>query len=298
MDKKPTIFASASELALDELFKHTVASDLTYSFRNREDGEIMTGFARDQPEMWCENNDSDVTPKHSSISATIDSPSSMYDSPTSGTKAVGGDSVMGMGATSGSSHDQSDDDDLDTETGPCEHNADVKRIRRMVSNRESARRSRKRKQEHLQELEQQVEQLRGENSSLFKNLTDATQQFKDASTNNRVLKSDVEALRAKVKLAEDMVTRGSLTSSLSQLLQNHLSTTSTTSGSTTRSFSSTGSVRNMTAASRVPANVSPTVTVRHGHHQDVPSSFPGSRDPVSCASEMWPWESHIPTIPK
>lgn len=44
----------------------------------------------------------------------------------------------------------------------------------------------------------QVEQLRGENSSLFKNLTDATQQFKDASTNNRVLKSDVEALRAKV----------------------------------------------------------------------------------------------------
>ncbi|PWA77055.1 5-enolpyruvylshikimate-3-phosphate synthase [Artemisia annua] len=43
----------------------------------------------------------------------------------------------------------------------------------------------------------QVEQLRGEYSILFKQLMNAIQQFKDASTNNRVLKSDVEALRAK-----------------------------------------------------------------------------------------------------
>lgn len=102
----------------------------------------------------------------------------------------------------------------------------------MVSNRESARRSRKRKQAHLADLElqvsnifpcmfylidqikieeknwnlksylcfeySQVEQLRGENASLYKQLTDASQQFGDANTNNRVLKSDVEALRAKV----------------------------------------------------------------------------------------------------
>lgn len=44
----------------------------------------------------------------------------------------------------------------------------------------------------------QVDQYRGENESLFKQLADATQQYKDALTNNRVLKSDVEALRAKV----------------------------------------------------------------------------------------------------
>lgn len=44
----------------------------------------------------------------------------------------------------------------------------------------------------------QVDQLRGENSTLFKNMTNANQQFKDATNNNRVLKSDVEALRAKV----------------------------------------------------------------------------------------------------
>lgn len=43
-----------------------------------------------------------------------------------------------------------------------------------------------------------IDQLRGENSTLFKNMTSANQQFKDATNNNRVLKSDVEALRAKV----------------------------------------------------------------------------------------------------
>lgn len=44
----------------------------------------------------------------------------------------------------------------------------------------------------------QVEQLRGEHASLFKQLTDATQQLQDAATDNRVLNSDVEALRMKV----------------------------------------------------------------------------------------------------
>jgi len=88
---------------------------------------------------------------------------------------------------------------------------------RMVSNRESARRSRKRKQAHLVDLETQVDQLRGENASLFKQLTDANQQFTTAVTDNRILKSDVEALRVKVKLAEDMVARGALSCGLGSL---------------------------------------------------------------------------------
>lgn len=44
----------------------------------------------------------------------------------------------------------------------------------------------------------QVDQLREENSSLYKQLTDANQQFGEAVTDHRVLKSDVEALRVKV----------------------------------------------------------------------------------------------------
>lgn len=44
----------------------------------------------------------------------------------------------------------------------------------------------------------QVEQLKGENSTLFKQLSEANQQFTTAVTDNRILKSDVEALRVKV----------------------------------------------------------------------------------------------------
>ena len=47
-------------------------------------------------------------------------------------------------------------------------------------------------------LPDQVEKLRGENSSLFKQFTDITQQYREADTSNRVLKSDVDAMRARV----------------------------------------------------------------------------------------------------
>ncbi|XP_039688050.1 bZIP transcription factor RISBZ4 [Medicago truncatula] len=67
-----------------------------------------------------------------------------------------------------------------------------------VSNPKSARRSRRRKQAHLFELESQVGKLKLENATLYKQFTDASQQFHEADTNNQVLKSDVEALRAKV----------------------------------------------------------------------------------------------------
>ncbi|CAO2837077.1 unnamed protein product [Amaranthus hypochondriacus] len=101
---------------------------------------------------------------------------------------------------------QSDDDDLEGENETTDP-ADVKRVRRMLSNRESARRSRRRKQAHLTELETQVSQLRVENSSLLKRLTDISQKFNDAAVDNRVLKADVETLRAKVKMAEETVKR-------------------------------------------------------------------------------------------
>lgn len=44
----------------------------------------------------------------------------------------------------------------------------------------------------------QVSQLRVENSSLLKRLTDISQKYNEAAVDNRVLKADVETLRAKV----------------------------------------------------------------------------------------------------
>lgn len=62
-----------------------------------------------------------------------------------------------------------------------------------------------------------------------------------------------------MKLAEDMVARGSLTSSLSHLLQNHLATPQIFNGGQTMP--------------RMGNNVSPTITVRgdeHGPHSGLP----------------------------
>lgn len=111
--------------------------------------------------------------------------------------------------TSGSSREQSDDDEVEgeAETTQSTDPTDVKRVRRMLSNRESARRSRRRKQAHLTELETQVAQVRVENSSLLKRLTDISQKYNEAAVDNRVLKADVETLRAKVKMAEETVKR-------------------------------------------------------------------------------------------
>ncbi|KAJ1293209.1 hypothetical protein BS78_01G050600 [Paspalum vaginatum] len=112
-------------------------------------------------------------------------------------------------ATSSSSREQSDDDDMEGEAETTGNANPVQQRlqRRKQSNRESARRSRSRKAAHLNELEAQVAQLRVENSSLLRRLADVNQKFNEAAVDNRVLKADVETLRAKVKMAEDSVKR-------------------------------------------------------------------------------------------
>ncbi|KAG7556846.1 Basic-leucine zipper domain [Arabidopsis suecica] len=112
--------------------------------------------------------------------------------------------MMSSAITSGSEL-SGDEEEADGETNMNPTN--VKRVKRMLSNRESARRSRRRKQAHLSELETQVSQLRVENSKLMKGLTDVTQTFNEASVENRVLKANIETLRAKVKMAEETVKR-------------------------------------------------------------------------------------------
>ncbi|PON76463.1 Basic-leucine zipper transcription factor [Parasponia andersonii] len=279
-----------------------VGDGFGFAFKNQV---MMNGFSSGgsglTETIFCSQN---RTPKIPSISAALDSQSSIcVGSPLSANNVPKGRDDQARGATSGSSDHEQSDDDMEIEAGPCEQSTDavdVKRIRRKVSNRESAQRSRRRKQAHLADLEIQVEQLRGENSTLYTQLTDATQQYREADTDNRVLKSNVEAMRARVKLAEDMVTRGSLTSSLNQLIQSHLNTT------TQVHF-------NPPNLHRAAANVSQTITVQGNHHEanfagiaavSGQNSFlnglgntniipPGNvtsgilSDSVSCVSEIW-----------
>jgi regulator of replication initiation timing len=62
----------------------------------------------------------------------------------------------------------------------------------------------------------QVERLKGENTTLFQQFSDASQQFSTAVTDNRILKSDVEALR--IKVTSSLLTAAT-TTEISQTLQ-------------------------------------------------------------------------------
>ncbi|KAM0893849.1 hypothetical protein ACQ4PT_024847 [Festuca glaucescens] len=119
--------------------------------------------------------------------------------------------VQGKPANSCTSKEHSDDEgDLEENTDP----ASAKRVKRMLSNRESARRSRKRKQAHQDDIESQVTQLRVENASLLKRLTDMTQKYEESSLDNRNLTVDIQTMRRKVNIAEEAVRRVTGTSLL------------------------------------------------------------------------------------
>ncbi|KAL2544501.1 basic leucine zipper 9-like [Forsythia ovata] len=317
---------SPSELVLHELFasedekktqqKVEILCGSDDDFFAMEDGGIFFPFKNSETPLsscssFADNQflSGNLNTKQPNISTTMDSISSIsgvhnftrfqqihdsINSPSSATKPKGRDNQP-AGASSGSSLQQSDEYDLEIEAGSCEQSTDhvecIKRHKRLVSNRESAQRSRRRKQAQLADLNQEVEKLNGEHDTISAQLDNATQKFKEAETNNLVLKSNVEALRAKVKLAEDMVARGSLTSSLSHLLQNYLNTPQTFMNSN---------------ISRMD-NISPTITFHGDDHTLYPGltssaighenaeTFHGSvsngvmSDAVSgLSAEMWP----------
>ncbi|XWS17941.1 hypothetical protein CRYUN_Cryun33cG0110900 [Craigia yunnanensis] len=280
MNMTTSFSTSASDAAYNDIIVHpptpttysfTTTAHLSNSFDFKDDHhhqdqdqdqEVLNDFSSNDKDVILPQN---LTPKRSIL---VDSQSSICVS--AGNNPKSRENVV-RGATSASSeHNQSDDDeeeeeeeeDAETDAGQSEQSLDpsnLKRLRRMLSNRESARRSRKRKQEHLTDLELQAERMRGENDSLYRQLTNTHQQFRDADTNNRVLKSNVEALRAKVKLAEDMLARGSLTCSLNQLLQTHLT------------------------SPQPMANVSPTITV-HGDDSSYVGFTVSENSPLGLAN--------------
>ncbi|KAL3381676.1 hypothetical protein AABB24_001675 [Solanum stoloniferum] len=176
--------------------------------------------------------------------------------------------VQVKSTTSGSSRELSDDDEAEgeAETTQGTDPADMKRVRRMLSNRESARRSRRRKQAHLTELETQVSQLRVENSSLLKRLTDISQKYNESAVDNRVLKADVETLRAKVKMAEETVKRVTGLNPLFQAM-------SEMSSMAMPSFS--GSPSDTSTDTALPVQDDP----QHHYYQQPPNNHMSTHDP-------------------
>ncbi|KAG8081639.1 hypothetical protein GUJ93_ZPchr0198g38 [Zizania palustris] len=129
----------------------------------------------------------------------------------SGPSVVQNIDAHGKQATNSSSREPSpspsDDDDMDGEAEAMGNMIldEDKVKKRKESNRESARRSRCRKAARLKDLEDQVAILRVENSSLLRRLADSNQKYSAATINNRVLIAEIEALRSKVRMAEDNV---------------------------------------------------------------------------------------------
>lgn len=72
-------------------------------------------------------------------------------------------------------------------------------MRRMISNRESARRSRRRKLEHVQCLDGQIQAMARENHALLSRLQASEQRAHDAGVDNTRLKEELESLKAQVR---------------------------------------------------------------------------------------------------
>ncbi|KAL3623262.1 Ubiquitin-conjugating enzyme E2 32 [Castilleja foliolosa] len=139
------IYHGRIQLPAEYPFKPPSFMLLTPNGRFETQTKICLSISNHHPEHW------QPSWSDSQSSLCVDSPSSAYNSKGGETREIGDSS-------GGSSQDQLDDDDLEIEAGPCEQSkkpSDIKRIKMMVSNRESARRSRRRKQAHLADLERQ-----------------------------------------------------------------------------------------------------------------------------------------------
>ncbi|KAK9823337.1 hypothetical protein WJX72_002035 [[Myrmecia] bisecta] len=86
-------------------------------------------------------------------------------------------------------------DSDDAKTGGA---LDQRRLRRMLSNRESARRSRKRKQALMVDLESENEKLAADNQRMQKELSTTSRQLKSAVAERKQLEAELAALRKQV----------------------------------------------------------------------------------------------------
>ncbi|PIN15794.1 hypothetical protein CDL12_11546 [Handroanthus impetiginosus] len=104
------------------------------------------------------------------------------------------------GTSSGSSSLQS------CEEINLQHNMmEIRKRKRMLSNRESARRSRMRKQKHLDDLTAQVTHLRAENNHILTNINLVTQLYLNTESENSVLRAQISELNHRLLALNDII---------------------------------------------------------------------------------------------
>ncbi|RRT82395.1 hypothetical protein B296_00018329 [Ensete ventricosum] len=82
---------------------------------------------------------------------------------------------------------------------------DQKKLKRMISNRESAKRSRMRKQNHLDELTAQANHLREENSRILASFNITKQHYAAVEAENCVLRAQAMELGSRLRSLDEIL---------------------------------------------------------------------------------------------
>ncbi|KAF5745734.1 Ocs element-binding factor 1 [Tripterygium wilfordii] len=106
-----------------------------------------------------------------------------------------------MGSSSGTSSGSS----LIQNSGSEENLQALRKRKRMISNRESARRSRMRKQKHLDELTVQVAELEKQNHHVLTSINISTQHYLNVEAENSVLRAQAGELSNRLQSLNEIV---------------------------------------------------------------------------------------------
>lgn len=82
---------------------------------------------------------------------------------------------------------------------------DLRKRKRMISNRESARRSRMRKQKHVDDMIVQVNQLKNENNQILTNINLTNQLYLNIESENSVLRAQLTELSHRLQSLNDII---------------------------------------------------------------------------------------------
>ncbi|KAJ0625356.1 bZIP transcription factor 53 isoform X1 [Helianthus annuus] len=84
-------------------------------------------------------------------------------------------------------------------------NYDEKKMKKLMSNRESARRSRKKKQQQLDELRVQINQLKDENKVMMRKIDGVTGAFVAVNSENNVMRAQLTDLADRLRLLNNVL---------------------------------------------------------------------------------------------